>query len=90
MSLAELYTLGARIWNLTRLFNLKAGLTKDSEDLPMRFKEEPLLDGPAAGHRFTDEDIERLRADYYAVRGWDGNGVPRPETLAALGVEYPG
>ena len=45
--------------------------------------------GPAAGHLFTEEDIARLRADYYAVRGWDENGVPKPETLAALGVEYP-
>ena len=90
MSPDELYLLGERIWNLTRLFNLKAGLRKEDEDLPARFKEEPLPDGPAAGHRFTEEDIARLRADYYAVRGWDANGVPRPEKLAALGVEYPG
>lgn len=90
LSQDELYTLGERIWNLTRLFNLKAGLTKDDEDLPARFKEEPLPDGPAAGHVFTDEDIARLRADYYQARGWDENGVPRPEKLVALGVEYPG
>jgi aldehyde:ferredoxin oxidoreductase len=89
MTLEELYTTGARIWNLTRLFNLKAGMTRDDEDLPARFKEEPLLDGPAAGHRFTDADIEWLRADYYRVRGWDENGIPKPETLAALEVEYP-
>jgi aldehyde:ferredoxin oxidoreductase len=89
LSVDELYAMGERIWNLTRLFNLKAGLTKESEDLPVRFKEEPLADGPAAGHRFVDEDIARLRADYYQVRGWDENGVPRPETLARLGVEYP-
>jgi aldehyde:ferredoxin oxidoreductase len=89
LSLDELYHLGERIWNLTRLFNLKAGLTREDEDLPRRFKEEPLPDGPAAGHRFTQADIERLRADYYAVRGWDENGVPKPETLATLGVKYP-
>ena len=89
MSLDELYVLGERIWNLTRLFNLKAGLRKEDEDLPVRFKTEPLPDGPAAGHLFTEEDIARLRADYYAVRGWDEHGVPRPAKLAALGVEYP-
>ncbi len=89
MGLDELYALGERIWNLTRLFNLKAGLTKEAEDLPVRFKTEPLPDGPAAGHLFTDDDIARLRADYYAVRGWGDDGAPRPETLAALGVEYP-
>ncbi|MBM4465426.1 MAG: aldehyde ferredoxin oxidoreductase family protein [Chloroflexi bacterium] len=89
LSLDELYRLGERIWNLTRLFNLQAGLTREEEDLPRRFKEEPLPDGPAAGHRFTEADIERLRADYYAVRGWDENGVPKPETLAALEIKYP-
>ena len=89
ITLDELFILGERIWNLTRLFNLKAGLAATDEDLPLRFKAEPLPDGPAAGHHFSDEDIARLRADYYAVRGWDENGIPRPETLAALGVEYP-
>jgi aldehyde:ferredoxin oxidoreductase len=89
MTLEELYRTGARIWNLTRLFNLKAGMSRDDENLPARFKEEPLPDGPAAGHRFTEEDVEWLRADYYRVRGWDENGVPKTATLAALGVEYP-
>ena len=89
LKLEDLYHLGERIWNLTRLFNLKAGLSKADEDLPPRLKEEPLPDGPAAGHRFTQADIERLLSDYYAIRGWDENGVPRPETLDALKVEYP-
>jgi aldehyde:ferredoxin oxidoreductase len=89
LSLDDLYRMGERIWNLTRLFNLKAGMTRADEDLPARFKEEPLPDGPAAGHRFTAADIDRLLSDYYATRGWDENGVPRPETLAALSVEYP-
>ena len=89
LKLEDLYQMGERIWNLTRLFNLKAGLSKADEDLPPRIKEEPLPDGPAAGHRFTEADIERLLSDYYAVRGWDENGVPRPETLDALKIEYP-
>ena len=89
LSLDDLYRMGERIWNLTRLFNLKAGMTRADEDLPGRFKEEPLPDGPAAGHLFTDADIDRLLSDYYAVRGWDEHGVPLPETLAALDVEYP-
>ena len=89
LTLEELYRMGERIWNLTRLFNLKAGLRREDEDLPGRFKAEPLADGPAAGHYFTDEDIERLRSDYYAARGWDEDGVPKPETLEALGIVYP-
>jgi aldehyde:ferredoxin oxidoreductase len=89
LSLDDLYQMGERIWNLTRVFNLRAGMTKADEDLPARFKEEPLPEGPAAGHLFTDEDIQRLLADYYATRGWDEAGVPRPETLDTLEVDYP-
>ncbi len=89
MDLDELYRTGERIWNLTRLFNLRAGMTREDEDLPRRFKDEPLPDGPAAGHRFSEIDIQRLLADYYAARGWDENGVPTQETLKALGVDYP-
>ena len=89
MSLDELYVLGERIWNLTRLFNLKAGLRKEDEDLPVRFKTEPLPDGPAAGHLFTEEDIARLRADYYAVRGWDEHGVPDRRSSPRSGWNIP-
>jgi aldehyde:ferredoxin oxidoreductase len=27
-----------------------------------------------------------MKSLYYAARGWDDNAVPRPETLAALGL----
>ncbi len=89
IDLDELYQVGERIWNLTRLFNLKAGMTKEHEDLPRRFKDEPLPDGPAAGHRFSESDLQRLLADYYVARGWDENGVPTQERLKVLEVDYP-
>jgi aldehyde:ferredoxin oxidoreductase len=89
IDLDELYRIGERIWNLTRLFNLRAGMTREDEDLPRRLKDEPLPDGPAAGHRFSETDIQRLLADYYTARGWDENGVPTQETLERLGVDYP-
>jgi aldehyde:ferredoxin oxidoreductase len=90
LSVDEIYQVGERIWNLTRLFNLKAGMSREDEDLPRRLKEEPVPDGPAAGHTLTDADLNRLLDDYYAVRGWDEQGVPTPEKLEALGIEYPG
>jgi aldehyde:ferredoxin oxidoreductase len=30
--------------------------------------------------------LEGMLDDYYAVRGWDLNGVPLPQTLADLGL----
>ncbi len=37
---------GERIWNLQRLFNLRAGITKEQDAIPRRFFEEPATDGP--------------------------------------------
>lgn len=81
--------MGERIWNLTRLFNLRASTTQAVEDLPRHFATEPLPGGPAAGHLFADVGIQRLLAGYCAARGWDENGASRAETLAAQTVEYP-
>ncbi len=78
--------LGERIWNVTRIFNLREGMDIKDERLPRRFVEEPLPSGPYKGHRITEEDMKYLLKDYYQIRGWDINGRPRPETLGKNGV----
>jgi aldehyde:ferredoxin oxidoreductase len=79
--------LGERIWNVTRLFNLREGMDRAQERLPKRFVEEPLPSGPHQGHRITREDMNFLLREYYRVRGWDVQGRPTPETLERLCVE---
>jgi aldehyde:ferredoxin oxidoreductase len=78
--------LGERIWNQTRLFNLRAGLTAEDDRLPRRIVEEPLPGGPHKGHRISEADMAFLRADYYRKRGWDAGGKPTAETLNRLGL----
>ena len=78
---------GERIWNLTRLFNLREGMDPSKERLPSRFVKEALPDGPSRGHRFTEEDMEYMMRDYYSVRGWDPAGTPEEETLKRLKIE---
>ena len=78
--------LGERIWNQTRLFNLRAGLTAEDDRLPRRIVEEPLPAGPHKGHRISEKDMAFMRADYYQKRGWDAGGKPTAETLARLGL----
>jgi len=80
----EVVQIGEKIWNLQRLFNLKAGLTKADDSLPKRFLEEPAPAGPGKG---TVVDLESMLNQYYMMRGWDENGVPTPEKLAELGLE---
>ena len=68
------------------MYNLREGLTRKDDDLPQRFKE-PLPSGPVKGHKFTDEDLNKMLGEYYALRGWDTEGVPTPKKLSGLGLE---
>lgn len=78
--------LGERIWNQTRLFNLREGFTAADDRLPKRFVNEALTEGPHKGQRISEEDMDYLRADYYRVRGWDEQGRPLNKTLKRLGL----
>ncbi|MBC7356273.1 MAG: aldehyde ferredoxin oxidoreductase family protein [Desulfomicrobiaceae bacterium] len=81
------HILGERIWNQTRLFNIREGLRAEDDRLPRRVVEEPLPDGPHAGQRISEADMAFLKADYYRVRGWDEQGRPTPQTQARLGID---
>ncbi|ABZ83570.1 tungsten-containing aldehyde ferredoxin oxidoreductase [Heliomicrobium modesticaldum Ice1] len=80
----EVLAAGDRIYNLERLFNMRAGLTKADDTLPKRLLEEPLPEGPSKGwvHK-----LDELLPLYYEARGWDADGVPTKEKLQALGLE---
>ena len=75
--------LGERIWNLERLFNLRAGLTKADDSLPPRITQEPRVKNRVV-------DLKRLLDEYYRQRGWDENGVPTREKLKALNLQNEG
>ena len=79
----EFMKIGERIWNLERLFNLKAGFTRKDDTLPMRILKEPIKTGPSKGEI---EELDKMLDDYYKVRGWDKNGAPTNEKLKALGL----
>jgi len=75
---------GERIWNLERLFNLAAGLTKADDTLPPRLLETPCPAGVAVG-RVAELDV--MLPEYYERRGWTPDGEPTASTLARLGLE---
>lgn len=79
----EFMKIGERIWNLERLFNLKAGFSRKDDTLPMRILKEPIKTGPSKGEI---EELDKMLDDYYKVRGWDKNGIPTNEKLKALGL----
>ncbi|MBM4466335.1 MAG: aldehyde ferredoxin oxidoreductase family protein [Chloroflexi bacterium] len=86
ITLEELLTAGERIYNLCRMFNVREGIRRADDTVPARLGE-PLPEGASAGESFSAEDLAKLLAEYYMLRGWDENGIPKPETLARLGLQ---
>ncbi len=84
-SVARLEEIENRVAALERLFNVGAGATAEDDALPARFADVPVLVG-GRERRVTREDQERMRRDYYRVRGWDGAGRPTPELLRSLRI----
>jgi aldehyde:ferredoxin oxidoreductase len=76
--------IGERIFNLQRLFNLKAGIKLEDEKLPDRFYNDPLPDGPNKGAKI---DLKQTMDWYLSARGWDENRVPYYGKLKGLGIE---
>ena len=78
---------GERIFNLERLFNLKAGIARRDDTLPSRMLEEPMLKSQAEGQVVR---LAEMLPEYYKLRGWDRDGVPTSEKLAQVGLSYKG
>lgn len=80
---ADVLKAGERIWNLEKLFNLKAGFTKEDDNLPERLLKEPLPNGPGKG---MVVELETMLREYYELRGWDEKGVPTGGKLEELAL----
>ncbi len=82
----ELMTIGSRIYTLERLILNREGIRRKDDLLPRRITEEPLPEGLARGRIITPEMYDEMLDEYYQVRGWDSDGVPKKETLSALSI----
>jgi len=81
----EMVTLGERIWNLEKLFNLKAGLTRADDKLPGKCFE-PVLGKTSQASVMEEEKFEAMLDEYYSLRGWDSEGIPGMKKLDELGI----
>jgi len=79
----KLMATGERIWNLEKLFNIKAGLTATDDTLPPRLLKEPVTEGPNKGQV---HHLDQLLPEYYALRGWAEDGTPTEAKLQELGL----
>ena len=72
---------GERIWNLMRIFNLRAGFTAKDDTLPKRLLEEP---APGEGSKGYVCKLDEMLPEYYRLRGWDNEGRPTKGKLREL------
>jgi aldehyde:ferredoxin oxidoreductase len=79
---------GERINNIARVINVREGLGRKDDNLPWKVMHEPIKDeGPSKGAFVSQEELDLLLDDYYEVRGWTREGVPKPEKLKELGMD---
>jgi aldehyde:ferredoxin oxidoreductase len=71
---AGLRKISSNIQNETRKFNLREGITSKDDTLPKRFFDEPL---GKDGKTIRREDLQKMLQDYYALRGWNSEGIPK-------------
>ncbi|MCX6348850.1 MAG: aldehyde ferredoxin oxidoreductase family protein [Candidatus Aureabacteria bacterium] len=82
MNMPKLLLVGERLFNLKRMYNVRLGISGKDDVLPQRLLEgKP--DGKAKG---MVPPMETMLPEFYKLRGWDENGIPRPEKLAELGL----
>jgi len=78
-----------RQWNMIRCFSAREGFTREDDQLPWRFTEEPIPEGPMKGSVVPKPVLERMKDDYYQYRGWDRKtGNPTKEKLKELGLDF--
>jgi aldehyde:ferredoxin oxidoreductase len=81
-------SISEKVWQLTRSISAReiAGFGRSWDYPPERFMSEPVPDGPNQGYCISRQEVDVLLDEYYALRGWDQNGIPKAETLRKVGL----
>ncbi len=87
LGLADLFTIGERVYNLQRAFNVREGLDRKADSLPPRVFEDPIPKGASKNSRIKRSEFERMLDDYYQARGWSWNGIPTKVKLISLDLQ---
>ena len=80
----EYMTIGERISNLKRMYNVRTGITRKDDNLPERILTQKRGEGGASDHL---PNLELMLNEYYHYRVWNGNGIPEKEKLKSLKLE---
>ena len=83
----EIVDIGKRIATMSRLFLLREGFTSNDDKLPHRMMEAHDT-GPIAGRIVSDHELHKAIVNHYLIMGWNENGVPKPEEISRLALDW--
>ena len=83
----ELMKASERAINLTRVFNIREGFHREDDNLPPRLMQ-PKTNGALSNVSISPNEFEKLKSTYYAMAGWDSQGVPTAEKLEELEISW--
>jgi len=78
--------IGVRAHTIKKAFNIREGWTEKDDDLPYRWKHDPMTIGPSAGHIVTEDELAYLKDIYYKAKGWTKDGMIPKKLLVELGM----
>lgn len=78
----EFILIGERSYNLERLFNIREGLSGQSDSLPARLTHE----AQQPGHPETVVPLDKMLPPYYKARRWSQDGQPSTKQLEWLEI----
>jgi aldehyde:ferredoxin oxidoreductase len=79
----QLERIAWRTLTLERLFNIRAGFTKNDDWLPDRFYSD-YLKIESQSIKCDRQSFNQMHNEYYEAMGWDRDGVPTEKTLEEL------
>ncbi|MBN1349273.1 aldehyde ferredoxin oxidoreductase family protein [candidate division KSB1 bacterium] len=82
LSQKDFLKVGERVHILERFMNTQEGISRKDDTLPARF----LNDNGEHDSKLRSVPLEKMLPQYYKLRGYDDDGVPKPETLKKLGI----
>jgi aldehyde:ferredoxin oxidoreductase len=82
----EAKTVGVRVVNLMKCFNIRCGIKKEHDYPSERYGSTP-IDGPSKGIAIMPK-WDAMLENYYSLMGWDiATGKPLPSTLKQLNLD---
>jgi len=85
MDEAGLFKIGEQVCNMERAIVVRDGRTRATDTLADFFFKVPVPDGPQKGRKLDRKKFEKMKDEYYSLRGWDvETGLPKRRTLEEL------